>query len=235
MELLTKDKVAKLLKLGFYFISRLLFYFLLATLFNWILFIFLLPELKILFPLEGGRLAHAGGPAVILALFLLCIINWQGSSVILSFLFIFPLIHFLFIKKFLLSKIVEKMIREYKLIFLEYLLGKFYEYLELKSKTPTIHILWETLPKFLSKLNNLPFALKSIGKFYLNKLHFLENLQEGISLLNDKMQPKEQIHILVNYFEQKSNLEFYEASFFLNWMLYLFNFSIFLLLKIFVN
>jgi hypothetical protein len=235
MELLSKEKVTKLLKLGFYFISRLLFYFFLAVLFNWILFIFLFPELKILFPLEGGRVAHAGGPAVILALFLLLALNWKGTLLILSFLFIFPLIHFLFLKKFLLSKILEKMIREYKLIFLEYLLGKFYEYLESKNILPTASILLETLPKFFSKLNNLPFGLKSIAKFYLSKVHFLENLQEGLTLLKEDMQPKEQIHVLVNYLNQKSNLEIYEASFFINWMLYLFNFVIFLLIKIFVN
>lgn len=151
-----------------------------STIVNWILLAFLIPELQILFDASGARGGHAGGGAAILSVILLLIFNWKGSLLFLSFLLVFPLIHFLFAKKYAVSVAISSILKERKGQIVEYVMQKFFdrlhskmEWLDKLNSSGLVQAVNEYLPFYVKKLEGIPFIIRIIVKLFLSRLDFL--------------------------------------------------------------
>ncbi len=205
---------------------------------NWILLALLTPELKTLFYASGARGGHGGGAAAILML----VMNWQASLLFLTFFFVFPILHFLFAKKYAVTSAITALLGERKTQFVEYLLQKFFERMNSKmelldklNSSGVVRTVNEYLPVYLKKLEGMPFLIKGIVKFFLSRFDFM-GIVSGVINEEGKMDisQEEMIHKISNKVNAVLDEKVFSPSFQANWILYGVNVIIFIVIKIIV-
>jgi hypothetical protein len=234
--------VKTIAKQGFKTLALILILTISGVIANWILLAFLIPELGVLFDASAARGAHGGGPAVILALLLLVAMNWQASLLFLIFFLVFPIFHFLFAKKYAVTKAIHALLSDRKTQFVEYLLQKFFEKISSKTEwldklnsSGPIQVINEYLPLYLKKLDGMPFIVRIIAKFFLGRLDFM-------GIVSSTINESGQIDISQDEIIRKISLKvngvidekLFSPSFSLNWILYGVNISFFILVKVIV-
>jgi hypothetical protein len=206
---------------------------------NWILLAFLTPELKTLFDASGARGGHGGGAAAILVVILMLVMNWQASLLFLAFFFVFPILHFLFAKKYAVTSAITSLLGERKTQFVEYLLQKFFERMNSKmesldklNSSGVVTTVNEYLPVYLKKLEGMPFLIKGMVKFFLSRFDFM-GIVSGVINEEGKMDisQEEVIHKISSKVNVVLDEKVFTPSFQANWILYSINILIFIAVK----
>lgn len=147
---------------------------------NWLLLIFLGPELRILFDASAASGGHAGGVGAILSVLILIALNWKASLLFLTFFILFPCLHFLFAKKYAISTAITSLLKERKSQFVEYIMQKFFdrlhsklEWLDKLNSSSPLKAVNEYLPIYLKNLEGMPFIIRLIVKLFLARIDFL--------------------------------------------------------------
>ncbi len=209
---------------------------------NWIFLAFLTPELKTLFDASGAKGGHGGGAAAILVVILMLVMNWQASLLFLTFFFIFPILHFLFAKKYAVTNAITSLLGERKTQFVEYLLQKFFERMNSKmelldklNSSGVVTTVNEYLPLYLKKLEGMPFLIKGIVKFFLSRFDFL-GIVSGVINEEGKVDisQEEMIHKISNKVNAVLDEKVFSPSFQANWILYAINLLTFIVIKVFI-
>lgn len=164
------------------------FFTLIGWTFNWILLAFLFPEMKSFTDGIGAMpAARAGGIGAVLVLILLVIQLWPITLIVLVFGIVFPFLHFLFGKKFAVSKALQFLVVDNSEIVSAYLsekleasIRKKAESDENKGKNFSISKQIQNLPHYLSKLEDLPTPIRFLVKRITGKLG-IENLVTEVS------------------------------------------------------
>lgn len=209
---------------------------------NWILLAFLTPELKTLFDASGARGGHGGGVAAILVVILMLVMNWQASLLFLTFFFVFPILHFLFAKKYAITSAITSLLKERKTQFVDYLLQKFFErinskveWLDKLNSSGTVVTINEYLPLYLKKLDGMPFLIKGIVKFFLSRFDFMGIVSNTINEEGKiDISPAEIGSKIANKVNLALDEKVFSPSFQANWILSAINLLIFIVIKLFV-
>lgn len=147
---------------------------------NWLLLLFMIPELRILFDASAASAGHAGGVGAVLSALISVVLNWKASLLFLTFFIIFPFLHFLFAKKYAISIAITSLLKEKKSQFVEYIMQKFFdrlhsklEWLDTLNSSSLLKAVNEYLPSYLVKLEGMPFIIRVIVKIFLARIDFL--------------------------------------------------------------
>ncbi|WP_243394667.1 hypothetical protein [Leptospira adleri] len=164
---------------------------------NWILLAFLFPEMKTLSSNLGGvPAARAGGIGAVIALIFILIELWPVTLIVLGFGIVFPGLHFLFGKKFAVTKALYQLLGENRGIISEYLSERLEESIrkkaeadETKGKNFSIAQRIQNLPYYLTKLDDLPFPLTALVSKLAQKLRVETLLKEISAKIPDQENP----------------------------------------------
>lgn len=233
------DLIKKISKEAFLSLSILLVLTGFGAFFNFTLLFFLGPELSHLFNASGG-MGHAGGAGAILAFALLAFINWQGSLLFISFFFIFPLLHFLISKKYLVSRAIFNILKEKKSRIVEFIFEKFFQkmndqldWLDKVNSSGIISAINQYLPVYLKKLEGMPFFIRGIVTFFLSRFDFLGMVSGS---LNEEgkidIGQKEIIKKITMKVDEVLDEKVFSPSFKGILILYLINIAIFIIIKV---
>jgi hypothetical protein len=147
---------------------------------NWLLLLFMIPELRILFDASAASAGHAGGVGAVLSALISVVLNWKASLLFLTFFIIFPFLHFLFAKKYAISIAITSLLKERKSQFVEYIMQKFFdrlhsklEWLDKLNSSSPLKAVNEYLPIYLKNLEGMPFIIRLIVKLFLARIDFL--------------------------------------------------------------
>jgi hypothetical protein len=147
---------------------------------NWLLLLFMIPELRILFDASAASAGHAGGVGAVLSALISVVLNWKASLLFLTFFIVFPFLHFLFAKKYAISIAITSLLKERKSQFVEYIMQKFFdrlhsklEWLDKLNSSSPLKAVNEYLPIYLKNLEGMPFIIRLIVKLFLARIDFL--------------------------------------------------------------
>jgi hypothetical protein len=147
---------------------------------NWLLLLFMIPELRILFDASAASAGHAGGVGAVLSALISVVLNWKASLLFLTFFIVFPFLHFLFAKKYAISIAITSLLKERKSQFVEYIMQKFFdrlhsklEWLDKLNSSSALKAVNEYLPIYLKNLEGMPFIIRLIVKLFLARIDFL--------------------------------------------------------------
>lgn len=229
-------------KASFTVLVNTVFFTLIGWTLNWILLAFLFPEMSSFTEGIGAMpAARAGGIGVVLVLIMLVIQLWPITLIVLTFGIGFPILHFLFGKKFAVSKALQFMVVDNSEIVSSYLSEKLEasvrkkaESDDNKGKNFSISKQIQNLPDYLSKLEDLPTPIRFLVKRVTGKLGIENLLSEISSRIPDSENPNPED--LQKAF--KRSIEFAIQETFqppnMNWFFILggINLGIFLILKV---
>ncbi|MBK8396012.1 MAG: hypothetical protein IPL26_12350 [Leptospiraceae bacterium] len=229
-------------KQGFKTILTILFLTGVGIFINWILLIFLWPELSILFDASVARGGHGGAGAALLVLFLMIVMNWQASLLFLTFFLVFPVLHFFFSKKYAVTVAIYNLLKDKKEYLIKYLFQKFFEKVNSKvewlnklNSSGSIQVVNEYLPVYIKKMEGMPFPIRMILKFLFAKLNLLGIVSAVIS---EEGKVNISLEELINKVSAKVNEtldeKFFSPSFSSNLILSGFNFVCFIGIKILI-
>ncbi|MBM9501351.1 hypothetical protein JWG44_13925 [Leptospira sp. 201903071] len=176
---------------------NIVFFSLIGLTFNWILLAFLFPEMQTLFSNLGGLpIARAGGIGAVIALVFIIIELWPVTLIVLGFGILFPGLHFLFGKKFAVTKALYQLLGDNRGIISEYLSERLEESIRKKAETDntkgknfSIAQQIQNLPYYLTKLDNLPFPLTALVSRLTQKLKVDTLLKEISAKIPDQENP----------------------------------------------
>jgi hypothetical protein len=166
-------------KLGFTVMGNILFYSAVGFTLNLILLLFLIPEITSLLEANSGalRVGHAGGPAIVLVLILLIIYNIPTLLLVLTFLVAFPVLYFIAGKKQGMQTALYKIIAENKGFMVQYICDHVFKkmtntqkWLDSINQSGLKQTLNNFLPKYLKKLDDMPYPMRLLVRFFLKKV-----------------------------------------------------------------
>lgn len=167
---------------GFRIISRIALITLSGAFLNMLFLIFSYSEMRTLLHTEAASSADGGGiSGFFILIYTYLALNWKLLLFISMYFFFFPLAYFLTAKSVVISSTVKKIVAENKDFIIEYIVRKLFDRLDSVTgwkdrtdKSSTIKIINEYLPKFLKKLDGIPFIIKMIVRFFLERIPFHE-------------------------------------------------------------
>ena len=229
-------------KQGFKTILTILFLTGVGIFINWILLIFLWPELSILFDASVARGGHGGAGAALLVLFLMIVMNWQASLLFLTFFLVFPVLHFFFSKKYAVTVAIYNLLKDKKEYLIKYLFQKFFEKVNSKvewlnklNSSGSIQVVNEYLPVYIKKMEGMPFPIRMILKFLFSRLNFLGIVS---SAMNEEgkidISPEEVVRKISSKANETLDEKVFSPSFTSNWILYAANIICFVGIKILI-
>ncbi|WP_241686866.1 hypothetical protein [Leptospira stimsonii] len=185
------DKVTLLkstTKASFIGLFNIALFTLIGVVLNWILLAFLFPEMKSLSSNLGGvPAARAGGIGAAIALIFILIELWPVTLIVLGFGVVFPGVHFLFGKKYAVTKALYQLLGDNRGIISEYLSERLEESIRKKAEADiakdrnfSIAQQIQNLPYYLTKLDSLPFPLTALVSKLAQKLK-VDTLRKEIS------------------------------------------------------
>ncbi|WP_232380571.1 hypothetical protein [Leptospira ainlahdjerensis] len=184
-------------KASFTGLINIAFFTLIGIILNWILLAFLFPEMKALSSDLGGLpIARAGGIGAAIALVVIVIELWPVTLIVLGFGIVFPGLHFLFGKKYAVTKSLYGMLGDNRGIISEYLSERLEESIRKKAETDntkgknfSIAQQIQNLPYYLTKLESLPFPLTALVSKLAQKLKVETLLKEISAKIPDSENP----------------------------------------------
>lgn len=229
-------------KSAYYVMSRSIGFTVLGLLLNIIFLIALLPEMRKLAVDIGAAGGHAGGAAAILVLLIIIVINWRLILLIAAFGILFPILYFVLGKTYGVQKAISSAVSTYKDFLTSYFAERLFdqinrrpEIMEQIRKSGFRAALAENIPKYVRKMDNMPFFVRPIFKSLIRKGNFLETVNLMVEEMAQKSLTQDEVEgttrEIVNTF---TNQKFPVPKPVGLWILLGINSALFLALKIFV-
>ncbi|WP_246838868.1 hypothetical protein [Leptospira yasudae] len=197
MKLDTVSLLKSTARTSFTILVNTIFFSLIGWTLNWILLAFLFPEMKALASGLGGiPAARAGGIGAILALIIIVIELWPVTLMVLTFGIAFPFLHFLFGKKFAVSKALQMLITDHLEPVSIYLSEKLEASIRKKAEADksagkkfSVSEQIQNLPYYLGKLEDLPSPIRFLVKRMTDKFGIETLLKEISGRIPDSENP----------------------------------------------
>ena len=155
---------------------------------------------------------------------------------------VFPVLHFVFAKKYAITKAIYALLKDRKEQFVEYVFQKFFEkvnsrmdWLEKLNSSGAVQTVNEYLPVYIKKMEGMPFPIRMILKFLFSRLNFLGIVS---SAMNEEgkidISPEEVVRKISSKANETLDEKVFSPSFTSNWILYAANIICFVGIKILI-